>query len=182
MKASIRLWAPLAALFLLALAIGGCGGQSDDLKVYFGYADNLAGGAHQPDPGAFPKPWQGDAGVNFVGAGPNFDSGAVRIENPTSNAVTVESLSVDVGPKHYALWGGNLRVPAHGSLVLTQTDMGTEVPPEPNFDTSELTMAPGTSTPACVLTLVDSHDCARGACPIGAFGVRVTFVPRSASD
>ena len=39
-----------------------------------------------------------------------------------------------------------------------------------------------TSTPACVLTLVDSHDCARGACPIGAFGVRVTFVPRSASD
>jgi Divergent InlB B-repeat domain len=35
--------------------------------------------------------------------------------------------------------------------------------------------------PMCVLTLTDSHDCAHGACPIGAFGVRVTFVRRSMS-
>ncbi|HEY2326000.1 MAG TPA: hypothetical protein VGH52_00800 [Gaiellaceae bacterium] len=28
----------------------------------------------------------------------------------------------------------------------------------------------------CVMTLTDTHDCANGNCPIGAFGVRVTFV------
>lgn len=29
--------------------------------------------------------------------------------------------------------------------------------------------------PTCMMTLTDSHDCANGNCPIGAFGVRVTF-------
>jgi hypothetical protein len=28
---------------------------------------------------------------------------------------------------------------------------------------------------ACAFNLVDSHDCAHGACPVGAFGLRVTF-------
>jgi hypothetical protein len=28
---------------------------------------------------------------------------------------------------------------------------------------------------ACGFDLADSHDCARGMCPIGAFGLRVTF-------
>ena len=27
----------------------------------------------------------------------------------------------------------------------------------------------------CAFNLVDSHDCAHGACPVGAFGLRVTF-------
>jgi hypothetical protein len=30
--------------------------------------------------------------------------------------------------------------------------------------------------PACGFFLSDSHDCANGFCPIGAFGERVTFV------
>jgi len=31
-------------------------------------------------------------------------------------------------------------------------------------------------TPSCAFDLVDSHDCAGGMCPVGAFGLRVTFV------
>jgi len=46
-------------------------------------------------------------------------------------------VTVDVGPKHYDLWGSNLKVPAKGSLILTQTELGTSNPPQPNFDTSE---------------------------------------------
>jgi hypothetical protein len=34
----------------------------------------------------------------------------------------------------------------------------------------------------CAMTLTDTHDCARGDCPIGAFGVRVTFVRADGSS
>jgi hypothetical protein len=36
--------------------------------------------------------------------------------------------------------------------------------------------------PTCVMTLTDTHDCANGNCPIGAFGVRVTFVRADGSS
>lgn len=29
--------------------------------------------------------------------------------------------------------------------------------------------------PACAFDLTDSHDCAGGMCPVGAFGLHVTF-------
>jgi hypothetical protein len=32
---------------------------------------------------------------------------------------------------------------------------------------------------SCTFELVDSHDCARGACPVGAYGERIAFVKRS---
>ncbi|HZT91723.1 MAG TPA: hypothetical protein VFA05_06780 [Gaiellaceae bacterium] len=32
----------------------------------------------------------------------------------------------------------------------------------------------------CTFMLTDAHDCARGMCPIGAFGERVAFVRRNA--
>lgn len=35
---------------------------------------------------------------------------------------------------------------------------------------------------ACAFDLVDSHDCAHGACPVGAFGLHVTFVRLDASS
>ena len=125
----------------------------------FGYADN-ASDTHQPSPGAFPAPWQGDRNVNFVGQGPKFESGAIRIENPSDRAVMVQQATVDVGSQHYDLWGGPLKVPAHGSLILTQTDMGSKTPVEPNFDTSEQNSSPGSGTPAAaVLHLrVNGHD------------------------
>ncbi|HZU20597.1 MAG TPA: hypothetical protein VE982_05230 [Gaiellaceae bacterium] len=34
-------------------------------------------------------------------------------------------------------------------------------------------------TATCSFALTDTHDCARGACPIGAFGVRISFVRRN---
>ncbi|MDQ6691420.1 MAG: hypothetical protein M3Z13_01505, partial [Candidatus Dormibacteraeota bacterium] len=43
---------------------------------------------------------------------------------------------VEVGAKTYDLWSGHLSVPAHGNLILTQTQPGTGGK-EPNFDTSE---------------------------------------------
>lgn len=149
----------IAAIVLVGLAA--CGGETsgNDLRVSFGYADSgyAQNGvqAHQnPAPGRYPAPWQGAKNVNFVGQGPSFDSGAIRIENPSAKPVTVERAVVDVGDKHYDLWGRNLTVPAHGSLLLTQTDMNPQAGPngqptiEPNFDTSEKTAAPGTSTPS----------------------------------
>src|SRR5437762_10025252 len=92
--------------------------------VSVGYADAVHSGTF------LPSPWQGDPGVNFVGAGPSFDAGAVQIVNATGADITVDAVTVDVGEGyHYDLWGSGLVAPAGGSLILTQTD-------GENFDTS----------------------------------------------
>ncbi|HEX3528051.1 MAG TPA: carboxypeptidase regulatory-like domain-containing protein [Thermoanaerobaculia bacterium] len=95
------------------------------LSVFVGYADNLRPSS------AFPVPWQGSPNVVFLGQGPVFDAGAVRLDNATDDPIAVDGVSVDVGRPGpvYNLWGG-FTVPAHGSVVLTQTAPF-------NFDTSD---------------------------------------------
>jgi Conserved TM helix len=140
---------PLAVVFT-ALLLAGCATASaaSNLKVSAGYADNLQTiGARSNSP-TFPNPWQGGSKVNFKGVGDKFDAGAIRIENPTGSDATVEKVTVDIGPKHYDLWGSGLRVPANGSLILTQTELGTANPPAPNFDSSEPNSPAGTSAAA----------------------------------
>jgi len=128
---------PLAAA-LTVLVLAGCGTATSNLKVSAAYADNLQTvGARSTNPPSFPNPWQGGSNVNFKGSGDKFDSGAIRIENSSGTEATVDQVVVDIGSKHYDLWGSNLKVPANGSLILTQTDLGTANPPQPNFDTSE---------------------------------------------
>jgi len=98
------------------------------VNVYVGYADNLRSSPF------FPNPWAGSANTNFVGSTVNgiYDTGGIRIDNPSGSVITVGDTSVDVGSNHYDLWGSNT-VPAHGHLVLAQTGYNGNY----NFDTSD---------------------------------------------
>jgi RHS repeat-associated protein len=95
------------------------------LSVFVGYADNLRASS------AFPVPWQGSPNVVFLGQGPVFDAGAVRLDNATDEPIAVDGVAVDIGRPGpvFNLWG-SFTVPAHGSVVLTQTTPF-------NFDTSD---------------------------------------------
>jgi RHS repeat-associated protein len=104
------------------------------LAVYVGYADNL-----RPN-GNFPDPWQGSPNTVFLGSGPIFDAGAVRLDNATDQPLAVDKVIVDLQrpagspvsflpPPVFSPWG-SFTVPAHGTVILTQ--MGF-----PNFDTSD---------------------------------------------
>jgi len=141
------------AAVLSVLILAGCAtaSASSNLRVSAGYADNLQTIGARTSTASFPNPWQGGSKVNFKGAGDMFDAGAIRIENPGGDEATVDQVTVDVGPKHYDLWGSNLKVPANGSLILTQTELGTANPPHPNFDSSEpvdVAGGPANGTPA----------------------------------
>jgi YD repeat-containing protein len=104
------------------------------LAVYVGYADNL-----RPS-GTFPDPWQGSPNAVFLGSGPLFDAGAVRLDNATDQPLAVDKVIVDLQrpggsplaflpPPVFSPWG-SFTVPAHGTVILTQEGF-------PNFDTSD---------------------------------------------
>src|SRR5438105_10270118 len=69
------------------------------MKVFVSYADDLRGGP------SLPSPWDGDNGVHFIGAGDIFDTGAIRIVNPSRQPLTIDDVSVDVGSAYYDPWG-----------------------------------------------------------------------------
>ncbi|HZB97239.1 MAG TPA: hypothetical protein VE219_01445 [Candidatus Sulfotelmatobacter sp.] len=94
--------------------------------VYVAYADTTHPGQPQP----LPTPWSGSPHAVFEGGGAPLDAGAIRIDNRSDRELVVDHVTVDVGTQHFDLWRSGLRVPAHGSLILTQTA------PD-NFDTSE---------------------------------------------
>jgi RHS repeat-associated protein len=95
------------------------------LGLAVGYADNL-----RPNP-TFPTPWQGDPNILFIGVGPVFDAGAVRLDNTTGSPMVVDKVTVDLHrAAFFDLWG-SFTIPPHGSAILTQTT------PQQNFDTSD---------------------------------------------
>jgi len=101
-----------------------------NVNVFVAYADNL-----RPS-GFFPTPWKGAPNTLFIGNGPSFDAGAIRLDNPTDVPLPVDNVSVDLqrpGPA-FKLWG-SFTIPAHGSAILTQTG-------QYNFDTSDYPLAP----------------------------------------
>ena len=86
------------------------------MKVFVGYADGIRGDS------TVPSPWDGDAGVRFIGAGDVFDAGAIRIVDPSRRPLTIDDVSVDIGSATYDLWGPYpIVVAGKSSLVLTQT-------------------------------------------------------------
>src|SRR5438067_9667136 len=95
------------------------------LAVYVGYADDLRPSAN------FPVPWAGTPNVLYIGSSSPIDAGAIRLDNNTDAALPVDSVTVDLGRPGPAfnLWG-SFTVPAHGSVILTQTSQF-------NFDTSD---------------------------------------------
>ena len=100
--------------------------DASGLSVYVGYADGLRAGGS-----IFPFPWSGSPGVTFVGGTCcGYDAGAVRFDNTTDSPRDFDSVTVDIGSVHTDIWGPHRIVPAHGSLILTQTF-------DYNFDSSD---------------------------------------------
>jgi hypothetical protein len=104
-----------------------------DVSVFVGYADGLRGG------GFFPSPWDGDAGVHFLGGsgGGSYDAGAFRIDNTgASDVVIAPGVKVDGfgagGP--FQIWdgmlGSGLTLHPGEIAIFTQTA-------DFNFDTSD---------------------------------------------
>ena len=115
--------AGLVAALLLALLGATCGQEpvaTGSLRVSVGFADTRT----PPAPRTFPAPWAGAPHVRFVGQGPVFDAGAIRVENPTGRDLHVDSIKVTAASRSWSPWPANLVVPAHGALVLTQTASG----------------------------------------------------------
>ena len=89
-------------------------GSAGGLAVSVAYAEDKE--TNNPNPAAFPVPWQGSLNTVFLG-GPVvgqtqcgtlptcFDAGAIRLDNPTSADITVSDVSVDV---HSSLPGGKV--------------------------------------------------------------------------
>src|SRR6185437_14000930 len=106
---------------LLAMQTGGSG----SLSVSVGYADNLRANPN------FPVPWQGSPNIVFLGSGPSFDAGAIRLDNLSNAPLTIDSVVIDLGRPGptFNLWG-SFTIPAQSSAILTQTA-------EFNFDSSD---------------------------------------------
>ncbi|HEX3529965.1 MAG TPA: carboxypeptidase regulatory-like domain-containing protein, partial [Thermoanaerobaculia bacterium] len=99
------------------------------LSIYVAYADNLRPTTN------FPVPWEGSPATIFLGQGPVYDAGAIRLDNSTDQPLAVDRVTVDLqrpGPV-FDLWGG-FTVPAHGSVILTQPSLFA-------FDTSDFPIA-----------------------------------------
>ncbi|HKS23575.1 MAG TPA: carboxypeptidase regulatory-like domain-containing protein [Thermoanaerobaculia bacterium] len=107
------------------------------LAVFVGYADDLRPSAN------FPVPWAGAPNVVYIGTPSPLDAGAIRLDNNTDAPMPVDNVTVDLGRPGpvYSLWGSFI-VPAHGSVILTQTQQF-------NFDTSDdpIVGCGGTLTP-----------------------------------
>jgi hypothetical protein len=160
------------------------------LSVFVGYAEDKE--TNTPSPGTFPVPWAGAQNTVFLGGtvpGQGacgalttcYDTGAIRLDNPTGSDVTVENVTVDdhsslAGGKVFSLWG-SFTVPAGKSVILAANPPNNN-PANDNFDTSSypksctaLTVAPtiaftigGVST-----TLADStHVLDTGGIDVGS--------------
>ena len=144
-------------------------------SVHVGYADNL----HLVGAATVPSIWQGAPNTTFVGcnaslpgnpctnaspvhdgetcpvvAGQNpadcYDSGALRLDNNTTNPIQLSSVTVTIGTCTWNPWAGQpqsvMTIPVGGSLILTQTggigpNVACGLGPDPeagfNFDTSD---------------------------------------------
>src|SRR2546426_8942875 len=95
------------------------------IDVFVGYADDLRASPF------FPVPWASDANVLFIGSGPPFDAGAVRLDNRSGAPLTIDDVTVTLGggAVSHSLWG-TFKIPAGFSAILTQTTQF-------DFDTSD---------------------------------------------
>jgi len=104
------------------------------VAVFAGYYDTHHPNHIKPKP----NPWKGSANTQFVGTpdksgGNDWDCSAVRVDNLTSGTLSGVVVTVDVGSKHFALWGTR-SIAAGEHLVLAQTAFE-------NFDGSDLNQA-----------------------------------------
>jgi hypothetical protein len=129
-------------------AVRAAGTGAGGLLVSVAYAEDKE--TNNPNPAAFPVPWQGSPNTIFLG-GPVvgqtqcgtlptcFDTGAIRLDNPTAAAISVSDVSVDIhssiaGGKVFDLWG-SFTVPAGESVILAENPPGDTAGSD-DFDTS----------------------------------------------
>lgn len=120
----------LAALVVVvpaasAVVVGGAtaAAAAGGVAVSVGYADTL-----RADPQFFPTPWEGDPGVVFAGCAPRsaclYEGGAVKIDNDTGAAVTIDSVVIRYDTCVYDIWPRGIVIPAGQRLIVTQTVSG----------------------------------------------------------
>jgi hypothetical protein len=123
--------------------------SASGLLVSVGYAEDKE--INTPDPAAFPVPWAGSPKTVFLGGTvpgqtacgslPTcYDTGAIRLDNPTSAAITVDRVDVDIhssitGGKYFKNLWGSFTVPAGTSVILAANPPSNN-PSYDNFDTS----------------------------------------------
>jgi RHS repeat-associated protein len=127
--------APLIKAPLNALLFTPLQSQVGGLAVFVGYADDVRANPN------FPVPWQGAPNTTFIGNGPSFDAGGIRLDNNTDSPISIDDVFVTVpgwttsdhrdaqGNGVADLWGSFVIAP-HSTIILTQTG-------EFNFDTSD---------------------------------------------
>ncbi len=113
-----------------AMVVFSLSAKADNLSVYVGYADNL-----RPSP-FFPTPWLGDPNVvSQSPANQTFDSGAVRIDNTGSAAISISNFTVELNPStapiFFQIW--NPLVIAPGQTGIFTQNNGSDS----QFDTSD---------------------------------------------
>src|SRR5206468_473811 len=114
--------AAVLGLTLFTAGMASAAGDPHAVKLSVGYADTL-----HTVPGFHPHPWlfasQNRSDVEFVGTGSPWDAGALKIDNPSANPLTVDDVSVDftfLGFTFvtYDLWGPYPRtVPKKSTLI-----------------------------------------------------------------
>ena len=125
----------------LGLLVGSGVAVAEDthaVKVFVGYADTDFPQDHAL-PRFVPSPWEGSPDVIFIGAVETttqaWDAGAIRLDNPSEETLTVDNVTVDIGPAGgINPWTASFpfKIPGKGTAILTQTGGAF------NFDTSDI--------------------------------------------
>jgi len=103
---------------------------TDAVAVWAGYYDTHHAKGTNPKP----SPWMGSSNVVFIGQPDpgttnKWDTSCVRVDNLGTSSMPAVAVAVDIGSRHYALWG-SVSIPAGNSLILAQTALE-------NFDGSD---------------------------------------------
>ena len=138
------------------------------LAVFVGYADDVRASP------SFPVPWQGSPNTTFIGNGPSFDAGGIRLDNNSDSPIVINDVFVTVpgwttsdrfdshGNGIADLWG-SFTIAPHSTVILTQTG-------EFNFDTSDFGLR------GCGDTIPD------GQAPFPAVQITINGVPTTFND
>ena len=122
------------------------------LNLFVGYMDThtVPFSANQPNPWPYtdPSSFKGSPCSRYPNDTTCWDASALRLDNPGSVDVAGVHAVVIIGIRTYDLWGSNLTVKAHGTLVLTETGSQNST----NFDGSDYppNSYNGGSTASCV--------------------------------
>ncbi|MDX6335827.1 MAG: hypothetical protein QOG05_3167, partial [Streptosporangiaceae bacterium] len=135
------------------------------LNIFVGYMDthSVPSSTKQPSPWPYtdPSSFGGSPCPNFPKDTTCWDASAIRLDNPGSTDVTGVHPVVKIGTRVYDLWGSNVTVKAHGTMVLTETGQqnstnfdGSDYPPNAYNGGNTASCANSGAIPAVNLTIV----------------------------